>query len=73
MAFFTAPDRLPTRDRILSRITAVACIAHDAAQQPAVGRGYAVVPVQVELRQARNVNAEGLIGSESGSRRGFKP
>jgi len=58
-------DALPAADRVRRGVAARTRVAHDAPDQPVVGRGDAVVPVDVELRQRRDVDTEDPFGGDA--------
>jgi hypothetical protein len=60
MALLSTPDRFPALDGLGGAIAAFARVPDDAADEARVGGGDAVVTVQVELGESRDVDAERL-------------
>src|SRR5881397_2878522 len=56
MTFFAAPHRFPAFNGLSSSIAALARVTHNTADESCVSGGNAVVAIQVQLCQSRNVN-----------------
>src|ERR1035441_7029621 len=67
-----APDRFPMADGLLSRVATVASVADNAAEQAGVSGGNAVVPVEIQLRQAGHIDPRGLAPGEAGQEAGVQ-
>ena len=62
ITFLAASHGFPTRKSFTRDVSALAGIAHNAADETCIGGGDAVVAIEVELGQRRNVDAESLPG-----------
>ena len=59
-----ALDAIPAPQRLGGAVAARGRVAHDAPDQPRVGDAHAVVPVEVELRERRHVDAVDGVGRQ---------
>ncbi len=72
-AFLTLAHAFPAVNRLLGRIAPVGRIAHDATEQPGIGRRYPVVFVDVELRQRRDIDSVGDLRRDVGHQIWIQP
>ena len=59
--------------RFFGRVPPVSGVSHDATEEAGIRRRYPVVPVNVELCQGRDVDAEGALAWYGGYQPGVQP